>query len=304
MLVYREKNNLFYKLHPVTLMAYVCLIIALSMVYSHPLYLLGILFAIGLVMISSDNLQEWKGYLKFSILMILVILIVNVIVVNRGATVLYRGGRLPVIGRIKITLEALTFAIGMGIRLLIIISGFCFYTYTVHPDGVLRLFSKWGNKSVLVITLATRLFPLMIEDFRRISEIQRCRGVKLNSGRWYERAKNTLPIFSVLLLSSLERSFQIAESMHARGYGSGDRSSYKRNYYRPRDYLILMSVFFAITLCLWAYLMGLSTYKYYPRLQSLDIQSIVIVGILTFILSFPALLNWGWKKWKTLRLKI
>jgi len=274
------------------------------MVYSHPLYLCGILFAVGLVMISSDNLQEWKGYLKFSILMIIVILIVNVIVVNRGATILYRGPRLPVIGRIKITVEALAFAMGMGIRLLIIISGFCFYTYTIHPDGVLRLFSKWGNKSVLVITLATRLFPLMIEDYRRISEVQKCRGVKLNSGRWYERAKNTLPIFSVLLLSSLERSFQLAESMHARGYGSGNRSSYKKDYYRPRDYLILISVCLGILVGLWSFSKGLSTYKYYPRLQSFDIQSIVIVGILTLILSFPAVLNWGWKKWKILRLKI
>lgn len=304
MLVYREKNNLFYKLHPIALITYVCLIIILSMVFSNPIYLLGLLLSIGLVIVSSDNFSEWKGYLKISILMILIIMIVNVIVVNAGATVIYTGPRLPVLGIVKITMEALVFSIAMGIRLLVIISGFCFYTYAVHPDKVLRLFSKWGNKSVLVITLSTRLFPLMLEDFKRISEVQSCRGLKLNSGRWWERGKNTLPIFSILLLSSLERSFQLAESMHARGYGSGRRSSYKKDFFRPRDYLIILSIIFAVIVSLGCVLRGFNKYRFYPKLQSFDIQSMAAMGLLTLILIFPAILNWGWKRWKKLRLKI
>lgn len=304
MLIYREKDNLFYKLHPFTNILYISLILFLSFIFSHPIYLFGLFISVGLVIISSENLSEWKGYLKFSLVLIVIIIVVNVIIVNTGSTVLYRGLRIPLLGRVKITMEALVYAIGMGIRLLVIISAFCFYTYGIHPDKLLKLFSKWGNKSVLVITLSTRLFPLMISDYKRISEVQRCRGVKLNTGGLWNKTKNMIPIYSVLLLSSLERSFQIAESMYARGYGSGQRSFYKRELFRPRDFLIITSLLLAFIIGLFAFLKGWSKYIYYPKLESFSFEEIIIAVIITFILMFPAILNWGWQKCRILKLKI
>lgn len=304
MLIYREKDNLFYKLHPFTKVFYVFSILLLSMMFSHPIYLLGLFFAIGLSIISSENLSEWKGYLKITTLIIIIIIVVNVIIVNTGSTVIYKGPKVPVLGRIKITMEAFVYAVGMGIRLLTIISIFCFYTYAVHPDKILKLFSKWGNKSVLVITLSTRLFPLMLADYKRISEVQRCRGVKLYSGGWMNRIKNMLPIISALLLSSLERSFQLAESMHARGYGSGHRTYYNKDIFKPRDYLIIFSILIALITSLWAFFNGLGRYNYYPKLQKIDLEEIRISAFITIALGFPAILNWGWKKCKILKLKI
>ncbi|RKD21440.1 energy-coupling factor transport system permease protein [Caminicella sporogenes DSM 14501] len=304
MLMYREKNNLFYKLHPLTNLLYISLILFFSFIFSSPIYLLGLFISVGLVIISSENLSEWRGYLKFSLILIAIIIVVNVIIVKAGSTVLYRGPRLPVLGRIRITMEALIYAVGMGIRLLVVISIFCFYTYGIHPDKLLKLFSRWGNKSVLVITLSTRLFPLMISDYKRISEVQRCRGVKLNTGSLWNKAKNMIPIYNVLLLSSLERSFQIAESMYARGYGSGKRSIYKRELFRPRDFLIIISLFLAFVVGVFVFLRGWSSYIYYPKLQSFSLKETMGAFVVSFILTFPALLNWGWQRCKILKLKI
>ncbi|KGG81048.1 hypothetical protein Y919_03035 [Caloranaerobacter azorensis H53214] len=304
MLVYKEKNNLFYRLHTFTNILYISIILVLSFVFSNPIYLLGLFISIGLVIISSENLSEWNGYLKFSLILIAVIVIVNVVIVKAGSTVLYKGPKIFLLGRMKITLESLVYSVSMGIRLLVVISAFCFYTYGIHPDKLLNLFSKWGNKSVLVIILSTRLFPLMINDYKRISEVQRCRGVKLNTGSIWNRAKNMLPIYNILLLSSLERSFQIAESMYARGYGSGRRSVYKREMFRPRDFLIIISVLLAFIVGLFAFLKGWSNYVYYPRLRSFNSEEIVGAIITTFMLIFPVLLNWGWKRCKILKLKI
>lgn len=304
MLAYREKNNLIHKLHPITSVAYIAVILLLSLIFSHPVYLLGLLLAVGTVIVASGNLREWKPYLLVSLGMIMVIMFVNAVVVQAGSTVLLYGPRVPVLGKIKITMEAICFGAGMGARLLVIISAFCFYTYTIHPDKVLKLCSRFGSKSVLAITLSTRLFPLMIRDVRRITEVQRCRGLNLDRGSRWQRVKNRLPIINVLLLSSLERSIQLAESMQARGYGSGKRTYYSRDLWRPRDYLILYAVTFSLITGIWAALNGWSGYNYYPRLERLNLAELKPAIFVALFLTVPAVLSWGWEKWPLLKSKI
>jgi len=302
--MYREKNNLIHKLHPVTTVSFIAVIVLLALIFSHPVYLLGLLFAAGAAIVAAGITQEWKSYLQFSLGMITVIIVINTIFVRAGTTVLFFGPRIPGLGRVKITLEALFFGVGMGIRLLAVVSAFCLYTHAVNPDKLLKLLGKFGNKSVLAVTLATRLFPLMVKDFKRITEVYRCRGAKLNTGSWLQRLKNLFPVMNVLLLSCLERSLQLAESMHARGYGSGDRTFYNRDLWRPRDYLILIIVLIGLMTGIWATLKGWASYMYYPRLERFHLNEIKPAGLLTFVLTIPAILNWGWKKWPLLKSKI
>jgi energy-coupling factor transport system permease protein len=304
MLIYREKDNLIHRLHPFTIIMFIGVVFFLSLVFSHPVYLLGLLIAVGAVITAAGNFQEWKIYLKFGFIMIILIMFINVIMVHAGDTVLISGPRVPVIGSLNITLEALVFGAGMGIRLFVIISVFCLYTYSVHPDKILKLFSSCGNKSILIITLATRLFPLMVRDYFRITEVQRCRGVKIKTGGWWKRVKNFLPIVSVMLISSLERSLQLAESMHARGYGSGKRISYNREFWRPRDYLILAALTISLGCGVWTAISGWSTCSYYPKLPETQIYQVDMACFLVFLLLMPAILNWGWKKWPILKSKI
>ncbi|SFR01210.1 energy-coupling factor transporter transmembrane component T family protein [Desulfoscipio geothermicus] len=304
MLAYREKDNLIHKLHPLAAVAYISIIIILSLIFSHPVYLLGLLLAVGTVIIASGNFREWTPYLLISLGMITVIMLVNAVFVQAGSTVLFYGPRVPVLGKIRITLEAICFGIGMGIRLLVIVSAFCFYTYAVHPDKALKLFSKFGNKSVLAVTLSTRLFPLMIRDVRRITEVQRCRGVKLDTGSRWQRVKNRLPVINVLLLSSLERSLQLAESMQARGYGSGKRTCYTRDLWRPRDCLIFSAAVLSLLTGIWAVWQGWAGYTYYPRLESLQLNDLKMAAVIVLALTVPTVLSWGWKKWPLLKSKI
>lgn len=302
--LYKETNHLIYKLHPFTIVFFIFGVFLLSLVFTHPLYLIGLMLVTLILIIDSGNLDQWKGYMKISFMLVIMIIIVNAIFVNAGATVLYNGPRLPVIGKVRITLEALAYGAGMGLRLLVIMSVFCFYTYTVQPDKFMKLFSRFGNKSVFVIALSMRLFPLMIDDYRRITEVQRCRGVKMDNNKLIGRIKNLLPITSVLLLSSLERSFQQAESMYAKGYGSGRRSTYRKEIWRLRDYLILAMTAMGIITGIYASVIGYGKYEYYPRLTAFNIKGIgpLVAIMLAFI--FPVLLNWGWKRWRILRLKI
>jgi energy-coupling factor transport system permease protein len=304
MLVYREKDNLIHKLHPFTIVFFIAVIFILSLVFSHPVYLLGLFIGVSAVIIASGNFSEWKIYLKMSVFFMLMIMFINTIVVQTGDTVLLTGPRVPVFGRINVTLEALAFGAGMGLRLLVIISVFCLYTYAVHPDKVLKMFSRLGNKSVLLVALSTRLFPLMVSDYKRITEVQKCRGVKFDTGKRLERVKNFMPVISILLLSSLERSMQIAESMNARGFGTGKRSSYSRNFWRPRDIIIIAALSINLLFGILAAVKGWSAYNYYPKLTYFKISELYIVVIVVLTLIVPAVLNWGWKKWPLWKSKI
>ncbi len=208
MWIYKRKSNFIYQIHPLAMVVYVWSIIVMSICFTDPILLFGCFIATAIVLIVSDNLKEWLIYMKWTSYMIGMIVFLNVIVVNAGATVLLSGPVLPVVGKFKITLEALFYALGMGIRLMLMTSAFCLYNYTVDPDKALKLFSRLGAKSILMITLSTRLFPLLLSDYRRISEVQLTRGANLKSGSIKMKIKNTLPIVSALLLSSLERAFK------------------------------------------------------------------------------------------------
>lgn len=304
MFTYHEKDNLIYKLHPITMVTFIAAVFILSLILSNPVYLLGLFTAVGIVIVAADILQEWKVYLKYSLFLMALIMIINVMVVRLGETVLYQSPNLPWLGKLTVTLEALAFGAGMGIRLLIIISIFCLYTYAIHPDKVLKIFSRGGNKSVLVVILSTRLFPLLMKDYARITEVQRCRGVKFDTGGWWQRVRNFLPVISVLLLSSLERAMKLAESMYARGYGSGNRSYYTRELWRPRDCVILIAVMVCFITGILSLLKGWSDFSYYPRLSEVGVKQIIMTGIMTLTLIVPAILDWGWKRWPLLKSKI
>ena len=68
-----------------------------------------------------------------------------------------------------------------------------------------------------MVSLATRLFPSVIRDLATAREAQQLRGVDFNSGNLRERAGKYARVFRVVLVSTLEGSFQTAEAMQATG---------------------------------------------------------------------------------------
>lgn len=304
MYIYQERETLIQRLHPITSLCYIAALVLLSLLFSHPLFLLALFIALSTVIVSSGITKEWLTYLKFSLTFIILIILVNSLFVRAGTTVLLKGPFVPVIGKIRITLEAICYGAGMGLRLLVIISSFCLFTHAVHPDRVLKLLGRRYGKTMLVLSLSLRLFPLMAGDYVRIKEVQRCRGVNFQTGSFWAKTKKYLPVMHIMLLSSLERSFQLAESLQARGYGMGKRTHYTEELWRPRDFLVIAPVFMGTVAGVVLALAGWTGYRYYPRLQSIRVEEIILAGFLGLLLMFPALLNWGWKKWPFLKSKI
>lgn len=305
-LFYQEKGLFLQSIHSAVALFYIAVLLVLALIFSHPIYLIGILIVVALTIWAADGLEAWEGYLKIALWMVVLVMVINPLVVHAGQTVLWHGPHLPVLGRMTITLEAICYGAAMGVRLLDMVSIFCLYNLIVHPDRLLSLFSRFAHKSALVVSLATRLFPVMAASMNSIREVQQLRGVDFQAGTLKERAGKYAALFNILLVSSLEGSLQMAEAMQARAFGSGPRSCYRREFFRPRDWLCLAGSIFALAVSICGAVHGFGNYTYYPQLGYLfdgGAAMIVLVAVLGG-LSLPAVLSWGWQRCQYLKSKI
>ena len=144
----------------------------------------------------------------------------------------------------------------------------------------------------------------MVSDFRRIYDVQRCRGVRFTGKGKLVRIKNFFPILNAMVISGLERSFQLAEALQARGYGGGKRSLYSREILRPRDYLIFITVTLAVFIGLWLVWQGATDFNFYPRIQKVQGKEGIQAFLFSLFFIFPAILAWGWHRCPILKSKI
>ena len=302
-LFYQEKGLFLQSLHPAAGLVYLLVLLLLSLLYENPLYLLALFFLLVLLINEVDGLEAWEGMLKAGIFLMLVVMVVNPLVIRAGETVIWHGPTLPFLGKLTVSMEALAYGAAASLRLLVIISIFSLYNLMISPDRVFDLFAKAMGKSILMIALSTRLFPVMVRDLQRIKEVQQLRGVDFETGSLWTRVKKYSLIYNVLLLSSLEGALGVAESMQARAYGSGRRSVYRRDLVRPRDVLCLAGSLLALVAAAWGLRYGYGKYTFYPEADYLikDGATLPVLLAVMFYLSVPLIISRGWKHCRFLR---
>jgi len=306
MYVFEKKDNFFQSLHPITLLSYLFVIVVGTIIVSNPIILAGIMVTVILALIAAQSLSSWMRSLRIYLYMIIMLMIINTLINNMGATVLWSGPIIPIFGRLTISLETIAFGLVMGLRLLIVFSAFILYNRVMDPDKALSVFSKVFPRSALLVALTTKTIPYMGQQLQRVAEIQQCRGVQYHTGGYVERIKNRLPLIKALLLSSLEDSFNLGESIQARAYGSGPRSSYYTLSFNIRDVLALFFMVASFAVLIWAMIKGWAAMEFYPELGSplSSSEHLMMICVIVFFLFIPVIMAWGWKKWHYLRLKI
>ena len=133
---------------------------------------------------------------------------------------------------IKITYTGLERAVSMVLRVMLLVSGTFLLTYTTSPlaitDGLERLLSPLKKLHVpvyelsLMMCIALRFIPLLIEETDRIMSAQKARGADLETGTLPERAKALLPLLIPLFVSSFRRADELALAMECRCYNGGE----------------------------------------------------------------------------------
>ena len=74
----------------------------------------------------------------------------------------------------------------------------------------------------MMMTIALRFIPTLLEETDRIMKAQMSRGADFSSGNIMKRAKNMLPILIPLFISSFRRADELALAMEARCYRGGE----------------------------------------------------------------------------------
>lgn len=305
-LFYEDKGVFLQNHHTVAILTYLAALFTLPLIFSHPLYLVGILGVGILAIIAAQAGDKWESYLKAGLWMAILIMIINPLVFHAGGTALWHGPDIPVLGKVTVCLEAVCYGAAMGVRLLAVLTVFCLFNAVVHPDKTLSLFSRFAYKSALVASLATRALPAAGRDLANIREVQQMRGVNYSSGGPRERLRKYTWLLEVLLTSSLEGALQTAEAMQARAFGAGPRSRYRRELVRPRDFLCFTAGLLALVFSLYAKVKGYGDYAYYPQLGNLvaNTSTVIWLGVILFSLSLPVILSWGWQHCPYLKSKI
>ncbi|MBO8159872.1 energy-coupling factor transporter transmembrane component T [Thermosyntropha sp.] len=292
---YQKKDNLIYSLHPAVMIFLVFSFLVLALVFSNPLHLSALFLASGFIIISSGNWTGFKVYLRYSFFMLFIIVFIN-LWFSKSGTAIFMSFNLGNFS-VKFTLEALFYGFTMGIRLLTVISSFALWTFTVDPDRLVDLWARVGRRSAVMLNLSMRIFPLILHDFKRIAEIQQCRGLDYREGGFVDKIRKVGMLSGAVLASSLERSLNMAEVMYTRGYDGGERSFYYRDLWRRRDYIILAAAVSGLFLSGFFLTEGLGRYEFYPLLNPLCWQDFLSSLTIFIIFSIPAFLAEGEKIW-------
>lgn len=132
----------------------------------------------------------------------------------------------------KIYAEGVSFAILMAVRVMALIAGTSLLTYTTSPvvltdaiENLLRPLSKLHlpvHEFAIIMTIALRFIPTLIDETEKIMNAQKARGAQLDTGKLSERMRALVPILIPLFLSAFRRADELAMAMECRCYRGGE----------------------------------------------------------------------------------
>ena len=186
------------------------------------------------------------------------VLFIIVLTVTLNA-VMTPGELLWSVGPFGVTREGLFQAAIMACRLLLLIITTSMLTLTTAPidltDGLEYLMGPFrrigvpAHELAMVMTIALRFFPTLLDEAERIMKAQMARGADFQSGGFIQRAKNMVPLLVPLFVRAFRRADDLALAMEARCYRGGEgRSRFKILKLGPSDLaagLVMITGFFA-----------------------------------------------------------
>ena len=138
----------------------------------------------------------------------------------------------------------------MVVRIMMLIAGTFLLTYTTSPilltDGLESLMNPLKKIRVpvhelsMMMSIALRFIPTLIEETDKIMSAQRARGADFESGNLIQRAKALIPLLVPLFISAFRRADELAVAMECRCYHGGEgRTRLRQLKYQARDYMVL-----------------------------------------------------------------
>lgn len=159
---------------------------------------------------------------------------------------------------LSLSWESVINTIFLAMRLFLLVMGTSILTLTTTPvaltDGIESLLTplKWikfpVHELALIMSIALRFIPILIDETNRIVAAQKARGANFEKGGLISRAKAMIPVLIPLLVSAFRRAEDLGDAMDARCYsGAKGRTKYKKLTFTWRDLIGLLLVAGLIT---------------------------------------------------------
>ena len=164
------------------------------------------------------------------------------------------GNPLVSLGFLVIYEEGIWRALFMVIRVVLLVSGASLLlTYTTSPiqltDGLESLLSPLKklhlpvHEFAMMMTIALRFIPTLIEETDKIMKAQKARGADFSTGGLLQRAKALLPVLIPLFVASFQHAMDLATAMECRCYHGGEgRTKYRVLKFQFRDVAFLLTL--------------------------------------------------------------
>lgn len=154
---------------------------------------------------------------------------------------------------LTVSIEGIIKALAVSLRIiLLVLSVSVILSYTTSPialaDGIesllspLKAFRVPVHDFAMMLTIAMRFIPILIEETDKIMSAQAARGADFTTGSLARRAKALIPVFVPLLVSSVRHADNLATAMECRLYSGGKKRTRMRALvFTRRDFFALFA---------------------------------------------------------------
>jgi energy-coupling factor transport system permease protein len=166
------------------------------------------------------------------------------------------------VGPLVATAAGLRTGLFVAARLILLVVVTSLLTFTTSPveltDGLERLLRPLRRLGVpahelaMMMTIALRFIPTLLEETEKIMKAQMARGAEFDRGGVFRRARAFVPVLVPLMVSAFRRSEELALAMEARCYRGGDgRTHMKELRLRAADLVAFLVMAAAAAIVLW-----------------------------------------------------
>lgn len=243
---YYQTDSVVHRLDPRTkLIATFAYLVSLFLGTNLYVYVLAFLFLAIAIRSSRVPVKFIVRGMKAIAILMLVTVVINIFVI--------KGEPLLTIGKLTISREGVRTAVYMAVRLTFLIMGGSIMTLTTTPnqltDGLesilkpLKVFKFPVHEIAMMMSIALRFIPILIEETDKIMKAQLARGADFESGNVIKKAKSLVPVLVPLFISAFRRANDLALAMEARCYRGGEgRTKMKPLHYAKRDAAVYLYV--------------------------------------------------------------
>ena len=231
---YRKLDTFLHNLNPRISLMFVLGVIIASVVWTDPIVVT--VATIVLVALGYSCKFPWKQigwFLKMALFASILITIIQAFSIDEGliSRDMYKNivlFTLPGLGW-DFSLGGFLYGYASSLKIYMVVIAVGILGFTVDPAVIIQMLNHvpFASKHfVFIFSTAWRFIPQIQKQLFNLMDAQKTRGMELEKGKLLERLKKVIPIITPLLSNALDISDQIALSMEARAFGSGNKNKF------------------------------------------------------------------------------